>query len=169
MRLYWRPSRTAGCASQNTRAVLGLVFFFLVGIGRDSIFTGLHGTFWAGFSTRGTPQDGAQYSRDSTAYIYIFCAGHSNHATPRDGIQQSRYFTACFARDSATMGHHRTRFNTCTNGTSRDVCAGSMNHATPQSSINVFRRKTKSMVHLSMTKTVFIYLDGCDAARPDLD
>ena len=88
-------SKHLGPPTKRTRAVLGTVFFFRVGLGRDSIFTGLHGTFWAGFSTHGTPQDGTHHSRYSTAY---------------------------FARDTVSTGHHGTGFND--RGIPRDVLGG---------------------------------------------
>ena len=85
-------------------AVLGTVFFFRVGLDRDSIFTGLHGIFWAGLGTHGTPHrrtglstsgdsmaflGGTRYPRDNTGPGSIlmgvhgrFYAGFSNHGTP---------------------------------------------------------------------------------------
>ena len=93
------------------------------------MFTKLHGTFWTGFSTHGTPQDGNQSSSDSTGYFATdtVSTGHhgmglTDHGITRDvlrGIQQPRDntgrdskitdFTGCFARDPATTGHRGIR------------------------------------------------------------
>lgn len=56
---------------------------------------GLHGIFWAGLSTHGTPQDGTDYSRESTA---------------------------SFGRDAVSTGHDGTGF--INRGIPRDVLRG---------------------------------------------
>ena len=90
------------------------VFFFRVSVGRDSMFSGLHGIFWAGLSTQAGHHRTGPFPRGTPTPSFVrdvVSTGHHgmvfiDRGIPRDVLRGLEHLRDTTGRDSVITGLH---------------------------------------------------------------